>query len=332
MQSLRVNLLQSNADNSSLLVDGTFVQFDDRFDDKVDLADALKFTNITENLSIKRYNQLLAVERRPFIQENDTIFLQLSKTTQRNYQFRFEPTFIDASVTAFLEDSYTKQITPLNMLENSTYHFGVNADAKSSVVGRFRIVFKQTALGPLPVTFKTVKAAELAGNIAVDWTVENELNIKQYEVEKSAAGQGFVTLHTRAATSINSISKAYRFIDENPFTGNNFYRIKSIDADGKFDYSNTVLVKMGKQSSGIRIYPNPVTDVIGAEFKNMTAGIYAVRLLNALGQTVLSKTVNHAPGTSMETIQPDYKLLSGIYQLEVTSPAKETTMVKVIVK
>jgi hypothetical protein len=105
-----------------------------------------------------------------------------------------------------------------------------------------------------------------------------------------------------------------------------------VGVDGQFDYSNTVLVKMGKQYSGIRIYPNPVTDVIGAEFKNMAAGIYSVRLLNGLGQTVLSKTVNHAPGTSMETIKPDYKLLSGIYQLEVTSPEKETTMVKVIVK
>jgi hypothetical protein len=332
MQSLRVKLLQANADNSTLLVDAVYEQFDDQFTDKVDIEDALKFTNITENLSILRHNQYLAIERRPVIKDNDTIFLQMSKTTQRSYRFEFEPTNLDPGVTAFLDDSYTKQSTPVNVLANSTYNFVVNADAKSAVTNRFRIVFKQVGLGPLPVTFKTVKANELSGNIAVDWTVENELNIKRYEVEKSADGVSFAKVNTTAASATNSTTKDYRFIDVNPLSGNNFYRIRSIGADGQFDYSNTVLVKMGALSSGIRIYPNPVTDVIGAEFKHMAAGIYNARLLNAQGQTVLSKTINHAPGTSMETIQPDYKLLSGIYQLEVTAPDKQVTMVKVIVK
>jgi hypothetical protein len=332
IQSLRVKLLQANTDNSTLLMDAVYEQFDDQFADKVDIEDALKFTNITENLSILRHNQYLAIERRPVIKDNDTIFLQLSKTTQRSYRFEFEPTNLDPGVTAFLEDSYTKQSTPVNVLANSTYNFVINADAKSAVTNRFRIVFKQVGLGPLPVTFKTVKANELSGNIAVDWTVENELNIKRYEVEKSADGVSFAKVNTTAASATNSTTKDYRFIDVNPLSGNNFYRIRSIGADGQFDYSNTVLVKMGSLSSGIRIYPNPVTDVIGAEFKHMPAGIYNTRLLNAQGQTVLSKTINHAPGTSMETIQPDYKLLSGIYQLEVTAPDKQVTMVKVIVK
>jgi hypothetical protein len=332
MQSLRVKLLQANADNSELLMDAVFEQFDDQFTDKVDIDDALKFTNITENLSILRHNQYLSIERRPVIKDNDTIFLQLSKTTQRSYRFAFEPTNLDPGVTAFLEDSYTKQSTPLNVLANSVYNFVINADAKSAVTNRFRIVFKQVGLGPLPVTFKTVKAAQLSGDIAVDWTVENELNIKRYEVEKSADGVSFAKVNTTAASATNSTTKDYRFIDVNPLSGNNFYRIRSIGADGQFDYSNTVLVKMGSLSSGIRIYPNPVTDVIGAEFKHLAAGIYNTRLLNAQGQTVLSKTINHAPGTSMETIQPDYKLLSGIYQLEVTAPDNQVTMVKVIVK
>jgi len=90
---------------------------------------------------------------------------------------------------------------------------------------------------------------------------------------------------------------------------------------------------MGTMESGVRIFPNPVTDnVIGAEFKNMAAGIYKVRLLNAQGQLISNKIINHAPGTSMEYIQPDYKLPSGIYQLEITAPEKSINTVKVIVQ
>jgi hypothetical protein len=334
MESFRITLYQTNADNSTLLADGTLVQFDDAFSDKVDMDDALKFTNISENLSLLRYNQYLAVERRPSIKATDTIYLQLSKTTQRGYRFAIEPTNLPATLTAFLQDSYTGLNTPINVLASSDFDFAINADARSSAANRFRIVFKQADLGPLPVTFKSINASPKAGNIEVSWTVENELNIKNYEVEKSADGVIFEKVNATAAKGTNRISTTYNWMDENALSGNNFYRVRSIGADGKYDYTSVVLVKMGKVAAGgIRIYPNPVTDgIIGAEFKNMAAGIYTIRLLNSQGQTILNKTVNHAPGTSMEYIQPLYKMLSGIYQLEITSPEKEINQLKVIVK
>jgi subtilisin-like proprotein convertase family protein len=334
MESFRITLYQTNANNNTLLADGTLVQFDDAFSDKVDMDDALKFTNISENLSILRYNQYLAVERRPLIKATDTIFLQLSKTTQRGYRFTIEPTNLPATLTAFLQDSYTGLNTPINVLNSSDFDFAINADARSSAANRFRIVFKQADLGPLPVTFKSINASPKAGNIEVSWTVENELNIKNYEVEKSADGVIFKKVNTTAAKGTNRISTTYNWMDENAVSGNNYYRVRSIGADGKYDYTSVVLVKMGKVAAGgIRIYPNPVTDgIIGAEFKNVAAGIYTIRLLNSQGQTILNKSVNHAPGTSMEYIQPLYKMLSGIYQLEITSPEKEINQLKVIVK
>jgi hypothetical protein len=90
---------------------------------------------------------------------------------------------------------------------------------------------------------------------------------------------------------------------------------------------------MGATASGIRIYPNPVKDgIIGVEFKNMAAGIYSIKLLNTQGQMILSKTINHATGTSIESIQPDHRLVPGIYQLKVTTPGKEINIIKVIVR
>ena len=330
-QALRVTLLQANSDQSTLMVDATMAEFDEQYKDNIDIQDALKFTNITENLSLLRYKQYLAIERRPLIKDEDTLFLQLTKTTQRSYRFAIEPTNLDATLTAFLEDSYTGKSTPISVSANSDFDFAITADAKSSAANRFRIVFKQTT----PVssaTFKTIKANEQNGKIAVSWTIENERNIKHYEVEKSADGITFTKVNTTTATGGNSNSIEYNWLDVNPLSGNNFYRVRSIGSDGKFSYSSTVMVNMGTLVSGIRIYPNPVSELIGAEFKNMSGGIYKARLLNALGQTVLIKTINHATGTSMENIKPDYKLLSGVYQLEITAPDKEITTVKVIVK
>ncbi|MEO6733000.1 MAG: Ig-like domain-containing protein [Ferruginibacter sp.] len=333
IQSLRVNVLYVNADNTTLLTDGTFVQFDGSFNDKVDIQDALKFGNITESLSLLRYNKYLAVERRPLVTDNDTIFLQLSRSTQRNYRFQFIPSSFDPAVTAFLEDSFTGKQIPLNMTVSSNHDFAVTGDPKSAVINRFRIVFKAVAPGPLPVTFKSIKAYKQASHVNVEWTVENERNISRYEVERSVDGVTFVKANTTAASVSAGNSKTYNWLDTNPVYGNNFYRIRSVNLDGSFEYTNVVVVKLDKPVSGIRIYPNPVTNgIIGAEFKNMAEGIYKVRLLNNLGQAIFSKTVNHAQGTSLENIESNYKLIAGIYQLEVTSPTKEITMIKVIVK
>jgi hypothetical protein len=63
--------------------------------------------------------------------------------------------------------------------------------------------------------------------------VENEINIKHYEVEKSTNGTSFTKLNTTVATGANRTSTTYGWLDANPLTGNNFYRIRSIGNDGK---------------------------------------------------------------------------------------------------
>ena len=332
-QSLRTNLYYMDASKNSLLLDGVYAQFDNRFNKIVDKQDALKFGNVKEMIAWQRDNKNLSIERRPLIVSDDTLYLRLTKTTPQSYRFEFEPLNLDPLLTVVLEDSYTNKKTALSINAKSVHDFVINSDPESGVADRFRIVFKQVVTAPLPVTYTRINAYQQVNDISVDWTVENEINTSKYEVEKSIDASNFTKVNTTIATGTNSSTTDYKWLDKNPVNGNNYYRIRSVSLDGKFEYSKTVVVNISKGSSGIRIYPNPVTEgIIGAEFKNMAGGIYKTRLLNSLGQTILVKQVNHAGGTSMEYIKPDYKLLSGIYQLEVTAPDKTITTIKVIVK
>jgi len=333
VKSLRVNLNQLERNDSTILTDGILVQFDKDFSDEIDAKDAIKLGNVNEMFSIQKTKGTLTVERRSELTANDTIYLKLTRAKQRNYRFQFLPTDLDATTEAFIEDSYTNAKTALNTFGISNYDFTVNGDAKSAAADRFKIVFKQTALAPLPVTFKTIKAYQQEAAIAVDWKVENEMNIAKYEVEKSSDGINFKKVTTTAAAGSAGVSTVYNWLDQEPFTGNNFYRVRSIDTDGKFAYTSTVLVKISQFVPSIRVYPNPVTDnVIGTEFKNMSSGLYSVKLLNSTGQTLLIKTINHTAGSSIHAVQPDQKLVSGFYQMEVTAPDKTMRSVKVIVK
>lgn len=69
----------------------------------------------------------------------------------------FKPLGLDPLLTAWLEDSYTNLKSPVNVNATSVFDFVINGDARSAAAGRFRIVFKQGS-GPLPVTYKNVKA------------------------------------------------------------------------------------------------------------------------------------------------------------------------------
>lgn len=330
--SFRVILNQRERD-SAYVTDGVLIQFGENFNNEVDGDDMIKIANTNEMLGIQKANSSLAIERRSQFSVNDTIYLKLTKTKQRNYSFEFVPENLSPTLTAFVDDSYTNIQTALSVTGSCSFDFVVNADAKSAAANRFKIVFKQTGFNTLPVTFKNIKAYGQGAAINVDWTVENEINISKYEVEKSMNGVDFVKVNTTIATGINNSSTTYNFLDITPVQGNNFYRIRSYNQSGSFDYSKIVMVKLGKTGTGISVYPNPVKDnQIGVEFSNMEKGVYQIRLINSLGQTMLARQFINSGGSSMVTFTPESNLRAGIYQLEIIAQDNHHHTIKVIVQ
>ncbi len=325
-----LNLL--NADNTTILADGVFAQFNDDFSAEVDMYDALKFGNTNENLSITRNSISLAAERRPALLDNDTLFLKLATTTQRGYQFVFDAVNFDQpGLTGFLQDSYLGTNTPVNLSGTTTVNFSIDAVAASAVANRFRIVFKQA--GVLPVTISSIKAYETNKNIEVEWTVEDEINIDKYDVEKSTDGVAFTKVNAVNVIGINNSRNNYQWLDASPVQGNNFYRIKIYDHSGSIKYSTTVKVNTGKAAPGFIVYPNPVTgNTINLVITNEPLGTYQLTLSNAIGQILLSKSVQTNSNNVSQSIKIDSKMPAGIYQLEIKGQNKTSAIQQVIVE
>ena len=326
-----LNLL--NADNTTILADGTFAEFDNNFSASVDLDDALKFGNVNEGLSIVRNNISLTAERRPALSLNDTIYLKLATPTQRNYQFVFESTGLaKTGMTGYLEDSYLRTSTPVSLSGLTKVNFSINAAAASSLTNRFKIVFKQN-LSTLPVTISSIKAYQQNNNIAVEWKVENEINMLKYDVEKSTDGIVFSHENTTSVAGINNAYNTYNWLDFNAVEGNNFYRIKSYDLSGEVKYSSVVKVAIAKSPSGFSIYPNPITgNVINLVMSSQPAGEYQVKLTNTIGQVIFVKTVQNNGGNSNQSLKTPAKLIAGVYQLEITGKDNSHNTQKVIVE
>ena len=326
LPQLRVTLYTVKADNSTELADGFLVNFGDNYSAAIDDMDAIKSSNSSENLSVKRGNSLLVIERRPTITSKDTVVFNLANVGVKKYRFEIDgQQLYQPGLTAYLIDNYLHTSTPLTIEGTTTVDFNIVNIAGSYAANRFQIVFSQP-LAVLPVTFTSVKAYNQDSNILVKWQVENESNLKQYEVQKSADGSTFNSLHiTQPANS--SAATTYNFTDEHPLKGYNYYRIKSTDFNGKIAYSEVVTVAVTSPATPhISIFPNPiVSNIIHLRMNNELQGRYQITIIDQVGQKVLQETIDHREGANVENITLGGNISHGPYNLKVTSPSGKVT-------
>lgn len=104
----------------------------------------------------------------------------------------------------------------------------------------------------------------------------------------------------------------YSFTRPTEINNNTYFRIKIVNANGKIEYSNIILVKLATKE--VTIYPNPVSNTLNISgVKNTTS----YRIMNAMGQVVLMQN------TTSSSFSIDVaNLQSGLYFIEIVSTDK----------
>jgi hypothetical protein len=326
-QLLDVTLFTGPGANA-VVADGNVVAFDNLFSNDIDGNDALKIIAGGENFGIKRDGKILAIEARDIVSVNDTIYYNMTNLAQKNYQLRFAPENMQSvGLQAFLADKFLGKETIISLVDSTFIDAIVTSDALSKAADRYKVIFRPMA--PLAVTFTSIKATQKNADILVEWTVENEKNISKYEVEKSLDGNKYAKATT--VTSNNGTAKNYNWLDQNATSGYNYYRVRSVDVNGQTALTQIVKVLIGKTIAEISVYPNPATNgVINLQLNNMPAGIYNARILNPLGQSILSKRITYNGGTIFEPFILEKNAARGIYQVEITSPSNDVKTIKVM--
>lgn len=325
-QFFRVSLFTGSG-QGAVMADGNSVAFDESYSNNIDGKDAIKLANSGENFGIKRAAKTLSIESRSLLTTTDTIYYSMSNMAQRTYQLRFSPENMQsAGIQAFLLDKFSNTSTPLSLTDSSFVNVTITSNAASAAADRFKVVFRQ--MNALPVTFISIKATQKDKAVLVEWNVENESEMQQYEVEKSADGATF--LQAGMVTPLNKGAASYSWTDTKLFEGNNYYRIKRVSKDGQISYTKIIRVVVGKIATNISVYPNPITDgAIHLRMSNVPAGVYAVNLTNSIGQAIFSGRITHSESNSIETISVR-NLAKGIYQLEVIKPDRTLQLISVL--
>jgi hypothetical protein len=178
-------------------------------------------------------------------------------------------------------------------------------------------------LHTLPVNFISLNAQHSQNGVALEWKTGSEINIEKYVVERAADAQNFVPVGEVFATGAGANIATYHFLDKTPLAGRNFYRIRAVNNNGRFDYSPVVTINTGKGTESIALYPNPVikNGLINLQLQNLNKDNYHLYIYNSTGQRLLSKIIEHNNGSSVYQVQLP-KIAAGNYLIEISSNNK----------
>jgi hypothetical protein len=119
----------------------------------------------------------------------------------------------------------------------------------------------------LPVKFQNFEATPSSNSVSLKWMVATEENLTGYAVEKSFDGRNFSKVGFVNAAN----QSTYTFTDAKS-SGTVYYRIKSVDVDGKYAFSTIALVKAGKSLIVLNAFPSPFVNSFSLDHGTATAG------------------------------------------------------------
>lgn len=178
----------------------------------------------------------------------------------------------------------------------------------------------------LPVTLIGFSGSQAADGVLLEWQTASEQNNQGFHVERSYDGSRWTDIGFVAGKGTGTEIQDYSFLDEQPLSGRNYYRLRQIDLDGKAALSNVVSV--ARQHAGqLRVFPNPVSKgELHVLLPEYTEEEVIVQLFRPAGQ--LLRTANLRPGANLLDVS---SLAPGIYYLEVMNKP-EWQVMKIVVQ
>jgi len=118
-----------------------------------------------------------------------------------------------------------------------------------------------TTANPLPVEFISFNAEYVNEKVLLTWTTASELNNDYFEVQRSTDGVSFEKIGKVKGVGNSNTLVDYEFADRKPLSGLAYYRLRQVDFDGQFDFSNIVSVIVPVTERDFQAYfiPNPTT-------------------------------------------------------------------------
>ena len=164
------------------------------------------------------------------------------------------------------------------------------------------------------------------------WQTKYAFYATGFNIERSLGDSlHFSTISTAAASEETSFKINYRLPDYNDYSGFSFYRIKQLNGDTGFVYSNIVAIK-GVETLPFKVYPNPASNRLWIDIASKQSGKFAIVVYDPAGKIMRQQFAFCEEYMHIEKSIDISNLAAGSYQVKVLQPDKTFVTGKFIKK
>lgn len=208
-----------------------------------------------------------------------------------------------------------------------TYYFMIRlkvTDAAGLTTEDSSKIFPQCSV--VPVTIEALDVTAEKNTNLVSWIYGSETNLAMYEIERSCSGLNFEKIGT-VTPGQNASLNNYDFRDNEPCTGDNYYRLKLINSDDTYTYSKVAHVtNMAANGTTLTASPQPFKNEITLSGMFYNAGPISIRMLDMEGRVLRSYKQTAKKGYNVFRLNDVVNLRAGMYVAEVVAGEQRRTI------
>lgn len=202
---------------------------------------------------------------------------------------------------------------------NGTCSFSTVSVIQRNGMSGFSVFGVAQSTTPLPIELTNFQGYRKNDINFLKWTTASEINTDYFTIERSRNGVDFETIEKITAQGNSNLPIDYLTSDIGQFGSINYYRLKSFDNDGAFEYSKIISITSAI-SSDLEIdgiYPNPGTTAINFNFSVSRATDLNVTVIDNSGRPMLKDEVR-VEGNGVHILNTE-ELAKGFYFIQITS-------------
>jgi protocatechuate 3,4-dioxygenase beta subunit len=275
---------------------------------------------------------------------SDLTTILATTTTDGSGQYSFTSLPAGTYAVGFsnLPNGYTRTLIvgSINDVSNSD----MNADGKTNAVTLVGGEYNPNLDAGIYFGFP-LPALELKATIAiikennlcdVNWFTREEQNTSRFEIERSVDGVNFEKVGSHLASGNTTGLTNYDFNDNIDAVSNQpilYYRIKLIDVDGKYSYSNTISVKPNEnQEQGVSVYPVPFMNELWISYQSLEEADVVVELTDLSGRVLTQKSMQISKGSNQIHLAELQSLASANYVVRIKNLTSGDVYIQKVLK
>lgn len=209
---------------------------------------------------------------------------------------------------------------PITITPTYSEAHGTNGYMLQGDISSFSSFYFASANITLPLNLLTFKGTLQNNATLLEWQTGNEINTSKFVVERSTDGQNFQPIGTVMAAGNSSTNNKYSFIDYDVSRQSSsivYYRLKMVDNDGAYTYSDIVTITLQYMTSRATLFPNPASHEVTVSIIAVVDGKIKWNLIDNTGRIVAHSSLLAKKGNNNVVINLN-NLAKGTYYLSVS--------------